>query len=527
MSTTDTLVDVDTPTTPPRRAGEPPSLTGLFVRLCFLAVVDALALFAVIRLFDDGQAIGAVLVIVVIGALNVVYLVPGMVPAKYLMPGTVLLLLFVAYPVGYTVFLSGTNFGTGNFISQEQAIDRILANAAVSGEESNRYQLEVLIDDAGQLAMYLVDEAGTAFLGTADGLSELGDGDVTFDGEDVATVGAFRPLTLVEASDLQEEILALEVPTDEGVVQVASFTTASERTKSIVYDAERDVMIEVETGTEFSPDGGRYVSADGRELQPGWRSGVGFDNYQRIFDNSAIRGPFLRTFVWTFAFALLSVVLALSLGLFLALALNDERVRGRRVLRSLLIIPYAIPSFMSALVWQGLLNRDFGAVNEVLGTDIAWLSDPWLARFSVLLVNTWLGFPYMMLIATGALQGIPSSLQEAARVDGATGPQVFRRITFPLLMISMSPLLIAAFAFNFNNFNVIYLLNRGGPPVAGSETPAGHTDILISYTWRLAFEGGRGQDFGFAAAISVVIFVLVATISAVSFKRTKAFEELI
>ena len=117
MSTTDTLVDVDTPTTPPRRAGEPPSLTGLFVRLCFLAVVDALALFAVIRLFDDGQAIGAVLVIVVIGALNVVYLVPGMVPAKYLMPGTVLLLLIVAYPVGYTVFLTGTDFGTGNFIS--------------------------------------------------------------------------------------------------------------------------------------------------------------------------------------------------------------------------------------------------------------------------------------------------------------------------------------------------------------------------------------------------------------------------
>ncbi len=96
-----------------------------------------------------------------------------------------------------------------------------------------------------------------------------------------------------------------------------------------------------------------------------------------------------------------------------------------------------------------------------------------------------------------------------------------------MLMISISPLLIASFAFNFNNFNVIYLLNRGGPPVAGSETPAGATDILISYTWRLAFEGGRGQDFGFAAAISVVIFIVVATISALSFKRTKAFEELV
>ena len=94
-------------------------------------------------------------------------------------------------------------------------------------------------------------------------------------------------------------------------------------------------------------------------------------------------------------------------------------------------------------------------------------------------------------------------------------------------MITLSPLLIASFAFNFNNFNVIYLLTRGGPPVVGSETPAGHTDILISYTYRLAFEGGRGQDYRFAAAISVVIFLVVALISAISFKRTKAFEELV
>jgi ABC-type sugar transport system permease subunit len=132
----------------------------------------------------------------------------------------------------------------------------------------------------------------------------------------------------------------------------------------------------------------------------------------------------------------------------------------------------------------------------------------------------------MFLISTGALQAIPESLKEAATVDGATSRQAFRRVTFPLLMVALAPLLIASFAFNFNNFNIIFLLNRGGPPIEGALTPAGHTDILISYTFRLAFEGGRGAEFGFASAIAILIFIMVATISALSFRRTRALEEL-
>ena len=141
-------------------------------------------------------------------------------------------------------------------------------------------------------------------------------------------------------------------------------------------------------------------------------------------------------------------------------------------------------------------------------------------------VNLWLGFPYMFLICTGALQAIPNELQEAAKVDGAAPPQIFRRVTFPLLMVTVAPLLIASFAFNFNNFNIIYLLTGGDPPIAGAQTPAGHTDILISYTYRLALEGGSGSDFGFAAAIASLIFIMVATVSAISFRRTRVLEEL-
>jgi arabinogalactan oligomer/maltooligosaccharide transport system permease protein len=203
---------------------------------------------------------------------------------------------------------------------------------------------------------------------------------------------------------------------------------------------------------------------------------------------------------------------------------NDERMFGRRWYRSLIIIPYAIPSFMTALVWRGMLNQQFGVINRWLGLNLPWLDGQWLPYFSILLVNTWLGFPYMFLVCTGALQSIPSDLTEAASVDGAGGFKAFRLITFPLLLVAVGPLLVASFAFNFNNFNIIYLLTEGRPPVPGSD--AGRTDILISYVYKIAFAGGGGVDYGFAAAVSLVIFLIVATISAFSFRATRSLEEM-
>jgi arabinogalactan oligomer/maltooligosaccharide transport system permease protein len=130
----------------------------------------------------------------------------------------------------------------------------------------------------------------------------------------------------------------------------------------------------------------------------------------------------------------------------------------------------------------------------------------------------------MFLVSTGALQAIPSELQEAARVDGARTFQIWRRVNMPLLLIALAPLLIASFAFNFNNFNVIYLLTAGGPAMDNSEV-AGATDILISYTYKIAFSAGEGNDYGLASAISIYIFLIVGTISAVMFARSRALRE--
>jgi ABC-type sugar transport system permease subunit len=132
----------------------------------------------------------------------------------------------------------------------------------------------------------------------------------------------------------------------------------------------------------------------------------------------------------------------------------------------------------------------------------------------------------MMLVSSGALQAIPSDIYEAARVDGATPWQRFYNVTLPLLLVSVGPILISSFTFNFNNFNVIYLYNRGRPPIVGAETPAGHTDILVTYTFRLAFEGGQGSDFGLAAAITVVIFAILLVITLINFRFTRIWEEV-
>jgi ABC-type sugar transport system permease subunit len=219
------------------------------------------------------------------------------------------------------------------------------------------------------------------------------------------------------------------------------------------------------------------------------------------------------------------VLLTFFAGLFIAIALNHDGLRFQRVQRSILILPYAIPAFLSLLVWRGLLNDDFGVVNSILPFDVPWLFDPFWARVSCLLVNFWLGIPYMFLICTGALQAIPGELTEAARVDGASGLQVFRKITLPLLLVAVAPLLIASFAFNFNNFNAIYFLTEGGP-YSAEQSVAGSTDILVSYTYKVAFQTGRGGDYGLAASLSILIFLIVAAISAISFTRTKSLENL-
>lgn len=367
------------------------------------------------------------------------------------------------------------------------------------------------------------------FIGTDQGLDPVNPGDVQRNEFGTVTgVTGFATVPEADYPDLDEQLSALKIPGPNGGFIVAQgFTSAIELTPIVTYDAATDTFTNVQTGVVYVDNGeGSFVNPDNPEdeLLPGWKETVGWSNFARIVTDPDVTGPFVYVFIWTFAYAILTVVLTFAVGLTLAIALNRPGMRGQRIYRSFLIIPYAVPAFLSVLVWAGLLNDDFGAINSVTGLNIPWLFDPFWAKVSALLVNLWLGVPYMFLVSTGALQAIPSELQEAARIDGARNFQVFRLVNLPLLLVALTPLLVASFAFNFNNFNNIYLLTGGGPALEGSSV-AGATDILISYTYKIAFAAGKGNDFGLASAISIIIFLIVGTISAISFARSKALRE--
>jgi maltose/maltodextrin transport system permease protein len=220
------------------------------------------------------------------------------------------------------------------------------------------------------------------------------------------------------------------------------------------------------------------------------------------------------------------VAFTLAIGMVLACLVQWELLKGRAFYRVMLILPYAIPAFISILVFKGLFNQNFGEINMFLkaafGIQPDWFTSPFLAKVMILIVNTWLGYPYMMILCMGLLKAIPEDLYEASAMDGAGPVQNFFKITGPLLMKPLTPLLVASFAFNFNNFVLIQLLTNGAPDIIGASTPAGTTDLLVSYTYRIAFEGGGGRDYGLAGAIATAIFLIVGILALINLKLSKA-----
>jgi arabinogalactan oligomer/maltooligosaccharide transport system permease protein len=268
-----------------------------------------------------------------------------------------------------------------------------------------------------------------------------------------------------------------------------------------------------------------FTNADGLEhFDPSTWDRVGLRNYREVLFDVEL-STFVQVFQWTILFALFSMAVSFAIGLLLALLLNDKSIRERSVYRMLLIIPWALPGTIAILSWSGILNSDFGYLNNFLEDvglpRVNWLNDANWARFSVVMVNVWLTFPFMMTACLGALQSVPDELAESARIDGAGAVSRFWYVSFPFLRSVVTPLLIGNFAYQFNNFNIIYLLTRGNPP--SLDTDAGQTDIMISYTYGLTV---TQQRFAIAASYAVLIFVIIGTISLINMKWSRAFEEI-
>src|SRR5690606_34685885 len=216
-----------------------------------------------------------------------------------------------------------------------------------------------------------------------------------------------------------------------------------------VYDPATNTITDLVSGKVYVEGDAQFVPEDGvgQPLPQGWRENVGWRNYTDALTNETLRTGLFKVLLWNVLFAGISVISTFLLGMFLALLMNDDRLRGKGLYRSLLILPYALPVYVTALVWASMFNQDFGLINNLLGLDINWLGDGNLAKVAILLTNLWLGFPYMFIVCTGALQSIPNDVKEAAAIDGASGFRTVRSVIMPLLLVAVGPLLIASFAF--------------------------------------------------------------------------------
>ncbi len=270
-----------------------------------------------------------------------------------------------------------------------------------------------------------------------------------------------------------------------------------------------------------------YTNANLRLNNPGF---VGLRNYADVFtgDLPIVNYDFWRILVFNLFWAISNVFFHVVIGVGVALLLNRKRLFGRGFYRAIFIIPWALPAFVSALIWKNMFNTDFGAINQLFGLQIPWLETsadnihplpflPFLplAYYAVLIANVWLGWPFMSVVATGALQSVPGELYEAAEVDGANKWQQFRSITVPSIRPAMVPAIMLGTIWTFNQFNVIYFITQGGP--------YGKTEILVTQAYKLV---NPQNLYGVASAFSIIVFFILLGITLINNRVTRATESI-
>jgi arabinogalactan oligomer/maltooligosaccharide transport system permease protein len=495
-------------------------------KIILLALATAgLTFMAYVAFLGNQMIIGFTLVAIAVLA-NVVFLNRRVVAPKFLLPGAILMVIFVILPIFYTVGMSFFHYGTGNEVSKADAITSLEAAGLVQAESGETYTM-VLGDYKGRTAALLTDQAsGIVSLATSSSISTLIPGTFTSVGGVAKKYPGLRTWTVSEKAASDGLIRKLEFRVDKKrmIVPQDSESAAMMEQSYIINSSETSLTDTLAGKTYYDNGNGNFVAKSGEVLYPGWQAFNPGLNYSSLIFDPRLSKPFFNVFLWTVVFAFSTVGIMFFAGLGLAIAL-DKKIRFRNFYRAILILPYAVPSFMSILIWNGMFNRQFGAVNLLLGQHIDWYNSPILAKVVILVVNLWLGFPYFYLISSGALQALPTDVIEAAEIDGASGGQIFRQIKLPMLMQILAPLLIASFAFNFNNFNIVYLLTGGGPTDVLHGATAGATDILITYAYKTAF-GSETQNLGLASAISVIMFLIVGALSMWSLKRSKVLQEI-
>ncbi len=462
------------------------------------------------------------------GLIFYTYSISKKTPGKYLLPGVLLLTLFHIYPAFYSGAVAFTNDSNGHQLSKAQAIAAIVQDSKVPIDTLEPVKFQTLIKEGtNEVYVLFKYESQNYWLsngGAAKSL-KIEQGNISADGA-ILKVDGFKLLSPSQVSSHISELQNLVINLDSGVsLQPQDLTTLEASKSGFIYDKSKDVLLNRLSGEIYAPNkDGQMESQSGEALYPGWKANIGWRNFSSIITDEEIRRPLLAVLIWTFANAFLLVLISFLMGLVLALVFNFPALRSKRFYRTIFIIPMAIPSVLSLLVWSGLFTTETGVIDRLFHISTPWLTHPWWARVAVLIVELWMTFPYMFLITTGAIQAIPGEILEAAEIDGANPLKSFTHIKLPLVVRTVAPLLVASIAMALNNFGAIYLLTGGGPTFSNSNGNAGATDILISYTYKLAFNAQEGSNYGLASALSILNFLMVGLISIYGLRRMKTME---
>ena len=478
-----------------------------------LALAGGLAL--VFLLYAAHRTLPAAAMLALVGLGAWVYTSPNAYPWRYVAPGLVAGLFFIVLPLAYTLAIGFTNYSSAHLLDFDRATE-VLRQRTIGTGETFAFRL---FGSPATPRLVLERDDGARF--TSAPITLGGPQRVALQPNTEVDLG--EPLPLKEVVARRDTIAQIVATLPDGSeLRMTSLRNFAEMQPEYRLNSD-GTMTAVADGAALTADhdDGWWRRPDGTPVEPGFRSVIGWDNYHATFTDARFREPFVRVFVWTVVFAALNTLFTFGIGVVLAVALNWGQLRYRNFYRIMLFLPYAVPAFISIPVFRGLFNENLGEINLVLRDlfDISpgWFSDATLARSMVLIVNTWLGYPYMMILSMGLIQAIPSELYESSAVAGVGPLTNFFRITLPLIARPIMPLLIASFAFNFNNLTLIALLTNGAPDYLDTKVPVGATDLLVSYTYRIAFQDS-GQNYALACAISSIVFLIVATLAIVNLR---------
>jgi ABC-type sugar transport system permease subunit len=486
-------------------------------RIAGTAVVCFFGCYLMFRLLRDGFWAFGFIIGAVTCFVTLVLLHKSLSPWRWLIIGLVMAILFTVYPIFYTVYLSFTNMSGGHLMTKSQAVRRLSEEMYSEGgtwaytvyRKGNDFMLLLLQDNVYSTVKPREAPEERNF------------------NEPPAAIDGYTKLTSAQTMQSLQVLGQLDFGRPPLVVKVLSLQEASVQLPAYSYNSAENTFTDNRSGEVYRAVKGTYISQAGKTLNSGYNVNIGWSNYTRFLGNAGYLKPVFIILIWNIMFSLLSVLVSFAIGMMIALLFED--LEYRRLIRTLLIVPYPIPVLVSIMVWRALLNENMGLVTTVItnifGASPRFFTDVGWTRFALILINVYLSYPYFYVLASGALKAIPKDLFEAASIDGANSFTVVQRIVLPLVMRILAPLVIASFCFNFNNFTLIWGFNAGLPAMADTAVPMGYTDLLISFIYKLGFNSSNAADYGFSAAITVMLFIIVALMVVFQTWNTKTIKE--